>query len=70
MSDKEAYELLVKYSGKKGLIQLSEMIRHIGVERTAEIILKQYKQQVPDEFKEWMLQGLTYLSKMMSVTLN
>jgi hypothetical protein len=70
MTDKEAYELLVKYSDEKGLIQQREMIRQIGVEETAKLILSQYKQKVPDDFKLWMIQGLNYLSKMMSTHLN
>ena len=70
MTDKEAYELLVKYSGEKGLIQQREMIRQIGVEETAKLILSQFKQKVPDDFKVWLMQGMNYLSKTMSTNLN
>ena len=70
MTDKEAYELLVKYSDEKGLIQQREMIRQIDVEKTAEMILSQYKQKVPADFKQWMIQGLNYLNKMMLTPLN
>ena len=70
MTDKEAYELLVKYSGEKGLVMQREMLRNVGIDKTMKSILQNYKVKVPDEFKIWMKQGLTYLNKKMSEPLN
>ena len=70
MTDKEAYELLVKYSDEKALIMQREMIRNIGVERTANFIVNSYNQKVPDAFKQWVLQALNHLNKTMLNPLN
>jgi hypothetical protein len=70
MTDREAYELLLRYSNEKTLIQEREMIRQIGAEETAKLILSMYEQELPEDFKTCVLQGLNYLSKMMSEPLN
>lgn len=62
MTDEEAYELLVKYSGRNGIAMQSEMLSHIGVEKTMDYLLSQYKTGVPLEFEKWLFQGLTYLN--------
>jgi len=65
MSDKEAYELLVKYSNEKSLIQQREMLRQIGIENTMNMIIEAYGVPLSEDFKNWMFQALTYLNKEM-----
>ena len=65
MSDKEAYELLVKYSDEKSLIKQREMLRQIGVKNTLNMIIRAYEVPLSEDFKNWMFQALTYLNKEM-----
>jgi hypothetical protein len=66
MTDKQAYEILLKYSDEKSLIMQKEMVRQIGVNETAKMIQKAYGKKLPADFKKWMKQGLKYLSNEMS----
>lgn len=70
MSNEEAYELLVKYSGEQGILMQKEMLRQVGVKSTFEMIKKSYGKKLPHEFKSWMKQALEYLNNKMSEPLN
>lgn len=75
MTDKEAYELLLKYcGGKKGLLMIKEMIRVAGVDTAIKNTMKVLKQQHPnvrhDDFEVWVRQSYEYVQKQMSNPLN
>lgn len=65
MSNKEAYELLIKYSDEKSLIQQREMLRQIGVENTTNFIIQAYEVPITEDFKNWIYQALSYLNEEM-----
>ena len=68
MTGKEAYEILVKYSGgEDSLLMVSEMIHIVGVDKTVEAIKKQLSNsgKHPDgKFYEWMKQGFEYMKSL------
>jgi hypothetical protein len=64
MTDKEAYDLLVKYSGEKGISLVKEMIHVAGIDKALENIEWAYKkngQQITEEYRQWMRQAFNYL---------
>lgn len=66
MTDKEAYELLVKYGGEKSIVMIKEMIHVAGVEKALENTIWAYERQykkVNQDFKDWMRQAFNYLIK-------
>jgi hypothetical protein len=74
MTDKEAYELLLKYcGGEKGLLMIKEMIHVAGIETATNNMIIVYEQnlgKIPDEFKQWIYQGFKYVQKEMSKSLS
>jgi hypothetical protein len=75
MTDTEAYELLLKYcGGEKGLIMIKDMIHMVGVEGTVNNILRaygtQYKNEMSEDFKEWVAQSLRHVQKLMNEPVN
>jgi hypothetical protein len=67
MTDLEAYELLLKYAGdEKTLSEIRYMLHVQGIEKTIELFANSYlvrrKKYLPDDFKEWVRQSLTYLN--------
>lgn len=66
MTDKEAYELLVKYSGgEQGLLKTKELVHVLGINEAVEMMAKVYKnagKPLPPDFKEWMRQAFTYMA--------
>jgi hypothetical protein len=65
ITNKEAYQLMVKYSGDNGISILKTLVQAIGIENTADLITESYTEKgvnVPEEFKDWMRQGLNYLT--------
>jgi hypothetical protein len=69
MTDKEAYDLFVKYSGgEKGILMVREMIHLVGVSKAVENMVVSYSksgQIINGDFKEWMTQAFTYLQDQM-----
>lgn len=66
MTDKEAFELLVKYAGEKGIVLIKEMIHVAGIETAVENTVKSYENRhfkVGQDFKDWMRQAFEYLVK-------
>lgn len=66
MTGKEAYELMVKYSGEEGLFMLREMVHNIGIEGTIVVIQNQYEKKggvLSDEFKDWIRLSLNYMDE-------
>jgi len=66
MTDREAYELLVKYSGEKGIVLIKEMIHVAGIDKALENMEWAYKKngkEINQEFKDWMRQAFEYLVK-------
>lgn len=64
MTDKEAYELLVKYSGEKGIVLIKEMIHIGGIDMALKNMEQAYEssgQKIKGDFKQWMRQAFTYL---------
>ena len=70
MTDKEAYELMVKYAGPQGVKMLTEMIHLVGVKKTVENIIKVWSGEMPEDFKAWMFQGAKYIKARMSKPFN
>jgi hypothetical protein len=65
ITNKEAYQLMVKYSGDNGISILKTLVQAIGIENTTDLITESYTEKgvnVPEEFKDWMRQGLNYLT--------
>lgn len=65
MEDREAYELMCKYSGDEGLIKISEMVHLIGVEGAVKALCETYSEkgvELPEEFIAWMRQAISYSS--------
>lgn len=71
MSDKEAYELLVKYSGgEQGLLKTKELVHALGIDGAVSMMADVYKnagKPLPLDFKEWMRQAFTYMSSLSTV---
>lgn len=66
MTDEEAYELLVKYSGEKGIVLIKEMIHIAGVDIALKNMERSYNKnghEISNEFKDWMRQAFTYLAE-------
>lgn len=64
MTDKEAYELLVKYGGEKSISLIKEMIHVAGIEKAIENSIwafEKKKFKVDEDFKDWLRQAFTYL---------
>lgn len=64
MTDKEAYELLVKHGGEKSISMIKEMIHVAGIEKALENTIWAYERQhkkVNQDFKDWMRQAFNYL---------
>lgn len=65
MTDREAYELMCKYSGDEGLVKISEMVHLIGVDMTVIKLAETYSEKgidLPEEFINWMRQAILYSS--------
>jgi hypothetical protein len=70
MTDKESYELLIKYcGGEKGVLQIREMIRMVGAEGAVQSMKSVYK-DFPKDFENWMRQAFKYLETKMNQPLN
>lgn len=66
MTDQEAYELMVKYSGNDGIARLQDMIHRVGVESTIDKVIEVYEgetKSIEPEFRNWMRQAINYLHK-------
>lgn len=64
MTDKEAYELLVKYGGEQSILLIKEMIHVAGIDKALENTEKAASNQgkpMSDDMKAWMRQAYTYL---------
>lgn len=64
MTDKEAYELLVKYSGEQGIVMIKEMIHEVGIDKALENINKVYVshgQPINNDIKWWIRQAFKYI---------
>jgi hypothetical protein len=64
MTDKEAYELLLKYSGEKEIVLIKEMIHVAGIDKAVENTIWAYEKlhfKVGQDFKDWMRQAFTYI---------
>lgn len=64
MTDKEAYELLLKHSGEKGIVLIKEMIHVAGIDKAVENTVWAYEKRhfkVGQDFKDWMRQAFNYL---------
>ena len=71
LTDKEAYELLFKYAGEKGISMIKEMIHIAGMEKALENMELSYKnsgQVIKGDFKAWMRQAFNHLQKSTSDT--
>ena len=74
MSDKEAYELLLKYcGGEKGLAMIREMILVAGVEvaikNTIDVLYEKHP-TAPQDFHGWIRQSYNYIEEQMNQPLN
>lgn len=70
MTDQEAFELLVKYSGGEvGLSKIKAMILLVGVDKTVSNIIgvgkNKHKKGWNDEFSNWIKQSVLYLEQKM-----
>lgn len=66
MTDIEAYELLVKYAGEKGIVLIKEMIHVAGVDVALKNMERSYNNnghKISYEFKDWMRQAFDYLAE-------
>lgn len=76
MSDKEAYELLVKYSGgEHTLTMIREMIHIAGIEIAVKNTLIAMSNQkkgkvIPEDFAAWVYQSFRYIQNQMQQPLN
>lgn len=74
MTDKEAHELLIKYSGgEKGLAMVREMISIAGVDTAVKntiISAEKSGKQLPEDFKYWIKQAYEYVNQQMQMPLN
>lgn len=64
MTDKEAYELLVKYGGEKSISMIKEMIHVAGIDKAIENTVWAYEKnhkKVDQDFKDWIRQAFNYL---------
>lgn len=74
MTDKEAYETLVKFAGgEKQILMIREMIHMVGNKKAADNMISAYAARkiiITDEYKEWIYQSFEYMSKQMSKSNN
>lgn len=71
MTDKEAYELLVKYGGEKSISMAKEMIHIAGIEKAIENTIWAYEKQYKNtdqDFKDWIRQAYTYMIESTTIT--
>lgn len=64
MTDKEAYDLLLKHAGEQGISLTREMIHIGGMEKAIENTVKVYEEKyfkVGKDFKIWLRQAFNYL---------
>lgn len=70
MTDKEAYDLMVKYGGPKVITMLTEMIHLVGVEQAVNNIIQVWPREMPDDFKFWMYQSACYIKNQIGKQMN
>ena len=67
MTDKEAFELLLKYcGGEKGLTMIKNMIHLVGLHGAVSNMEKLYEKEhgkMPTDFKDWVYQSFRYLQQ-------
>lgn len=64
LTDREAFELMVKYGSEKSLSLINEMILVAGIETAINNIIKVYETKdpnTPEEMKQWIRQGVRFL---------
>lgn len=64
MTNKEAYELLVKYGGEPSISMIKEMIHIAGIDvalKNTERAAANQGKPLNDDMKAWMRQAYTYL---------
>lgn len=55
---------MVKWGGEGSIVKIKEMIHIAGIDKAQENIEWAFKQKphgLPEEFKEWITQGLRYI---------
>jgi hypothetical protein len=66
MTDREAFELLHKHIGEKGIFQCKEMLRMGGLDKTLMVVegvmRKKYGKAKSDELMPWTTQAITFLN--------
>lgn len=73
MTDREAFELVVKWGGEKSVLMIKEMIQVAGVETAANNIMKVYWQEgviLTEDYKDWIRQSVNYIASEMNKPLN
>lgn len=73
MTDKEAYELMLKYGGEQSLVRINEMILVAGVKTCANNIIEVFKKHhgaIEADVEEWIRQGVRYAHFKMQQPLN
>lgn len=64
MTDKQAFELMVRHTDEATLTKTRAMLHAVGVDKVIETMVESYKEQgkmVNEEFKEWMRQSYEYI---------
>lgn len=74
MTDRECFELMLKYGGEKSLIMIKEMIHTAGEEVCANTMVKTYTDafggKVSEEFKDFLRRGVAYVANQMQSDIN
>jgi hypothetical protein len=74
MTNEEAYELFVKYNTEDSIQTTMRMIHTVGVDGTLKQLEHVFKEMerkdMPEDYREWLTQSLTYLANKISNPLN
>lgn len=72
MTNKEAFELFVKYGGEGSIVKIQDMIHTAGVEVAKANTIAVFKMRHPgyfkmDEFVTFLCQGIDYINEQMQL---
>lgn len=74
MTDLEAYEIMLKYSGgEKTMLMVRDMIHSVGIDAAVKnmgIAMIEAGQEVPKEYQKWMKQAFRHIQSKMNEPLN
>lgn len=69
MTNREAFELFVKYGGESSIVKIQDMIHLAGIETAKVNTILTFKEKYPhlnDDFATFLCQGIDYIAEQMT----